>query len=81
MDKNSKTGGMTGSVTPSTALLNQRLAISPGPRMLDASEIKLLRLSKREIACQMRGYHGTKPLPLHPMRTKTDSGGGQTSDG
>jgi hypothetical protein len=45
-----KTGGKTASVTVSTALLNQRLAISNAPRMLTPSEIKLLRQSKSEIA-------------------------------
>ena len=50
MEKNSKHGGMPGSVTPSTASLNQKLATSSGPRMLTASEIALLRKSKREIA-------------------------------
>lgn len=50
MDKTSKTGGSTGSVTPSTALLSQRLAISNAPRMLTPSEIELLQLSKKEMA-------------------------------
>jgi hypothetical protein len=47
---NSRPGGDTGSVTPSTRLLNQKLGTSPAPRMLTASEIALLRQSKREIA-------------------------------
>lgn len=50
MEKISKSGGKNGSVTPSTALLNQRLGISPTPRMLTPSEIALLRQSKQEIA-------------------------------
>ena len=36
-------------LTPSTALLNQRLATFSGPRMLTEYEIKLLRQSKMEI--------------------------------
>lgn len=49
MDPNSKTGGDTNSVTPSTRLLNQKLGTSLEPRMLTTSEIALLRQSKREI--------------------------------
>lgn len=45
-----KTGGKKSSVSPSTALLNQRLGTSPAPRMLTPSEVELLRQSKREIA-------------------------------
>ena len=47
--KNLRPGGENVSVTPSTALLNQRLAISSAPRMLEPSEIDLLRKSKEEI--------------------------------
>ena len=54
MDPNSKPGGRSASVTPSTALLNQKLATSPGPRMLTQSEIALLRKSKQEIAEKFR---------------------------
>ena len=50
MDKNLKTGGSSASLTPSTRLLNQKLATSPGPRRLTSSEIELLRQSKQEIA-------------------------------
>ncbi len=46
-----KTGGRPGSVTPSTALLNQKLATSNAPQMLTPSEIELLR---REIAVRVR---------------------------
>jgi hypothetical protein len=42
---NLSNGGKITSVTPSTRLLNQRLAISPGPRMLTPSEIDLLSKS------------------------------------
>ncbi len=52
MAQNSKTGGKTDSVTPSTRLLNQKLGISPAPRRLTPSEIELLLQSKRELAEQ-----------------------------
>jgi hypothetical protein len=45
----SKHSGMKTLVTPSTALLNQKLGISPVPRMLTQSETELLRQSKREM--------------------------------
>lgn len=45
---NSSNGGATSLVTPSTALLNRKLATSKGPRMLTPSEIDLLRQSKKE---------------------------------
>ena len=54
MEKNLKTGGKKGLVTPSTALLNQRLATFSKPRMLTEYEIKLLRQSKGEIAEAIR---------------------------
>lgn len=54
MDQNSNSGGANDSVTPSTALLNQKLGISPAPRMLTASEIELLLRSKREIQARLR---------------------------
>ena len=47
---NSSNGGATSLVTPSTALLNRKLAIWKGPRMLKPSEIDLLRRSKKEMA-------------------------------
>jgi hypothetical protein len=50
MEQSLKPGGQLDSVTPSTRLLNQKLGISPAPRMLTASEIELLRQSKKEIA-------------------------------
>lgn len=50
MGRTSKSGGSDGSVTPSTALLNQKLATLSAPRMLTASEIALLRQSMLEIA-------------------------------
>ena len=50
MANNSNNGGKSGSVTPSTALLNRKLGTSPTPRMLKPSEIALLRRSKQEIS-------------------------------
>ena len=44
----------TSLVTPSTALLNRKLAIWKGPRMLKPSEIDLLRRSKKEMAEALR---------------------------
>jgi hypothetical protein len=52
--KSSKFVGKTGSVTPSTALLNQKLDTFQTPRMLTPSEIELLRKSKREIKVALR---------------------------
>lgn len=49
-----KSDGTSGSVTATTALLNQKLAISNAPRMLTPSEIMLLKQSKREIAARIR---------------------------
>ena len=40
-----------------TALLNQKLGISPAPRMLTPSEIELLRRSKQEMAEAYRTRH------------------------
>ncbi|MCK9368156.1 MAG: hypothetical protein M0P72_13570 [Metallibacterium scheffleri] len=50
MEKTWKPGGSPGSVTASTALLNQKHATSNEPRTLTPSEIELLRRSKQEIA-------------------------------
>jgi hypothetical protein len=49
MEENLKNGGRKSSVTPSTALLNQRLDTFSKPRMLTEYEIGLLRQSKKEI--------------------------------
>ena len=49
-DGTSRSGGAPSSVTPSTALLNRKLGISPAPRMLTRSEVALLRQSAKEIA-------------------------------
>lgn len=54
MAKISKCGGKTGSVTPSTVLLNQKLDTFQTPRMLTPSEIELLRKSKREMAARFK---------------------------
>ena len=57
--RSSQTGREQVSLTPSTALLTQRLRLSPGPRMLTASEIALLRASKREMLEQLGEIHAT----------------------
>ena len=49
-ERSLKTGGATGSVTPSTALLNRRLGISPAPRMLTPYEVDLLQQSNQEVS-------------------------------
>ena len=54
METRLKSGGTSGSVTASTALLNQKLATSNAPRMLTPSEIVLLKQSKREIALRIK---------------------------
>jgi len=58
MEENVKTDGRKGLVTPSTALLNQRLATFSKPRMLTEYEKKLLRQSKVEIAEAIRNMDG-----------------------
>ena len=62
MGKNLKSGGRTGSFTPSTALLNQRLDTFSKPRMLTEYEIKLLRQSKKEIGEALRERFKEKSL-------------------
>ncbi len=54
MEKCLNSGGKTKSDTPSIDLLNQRLGISPAPRMLTESEKKLLRQGADEIAAVVR---------------------------
>ena len=49
-DRTSRSGGGNVSATPSIALLNRRLGISPAPRMLTPYEIDLLRQSAKEVA-------------------------------
>jgi hypothetical protein len=61
MATNSKTGGDTNSVTPSTRLLNQKLGTSPALRMLTPSEIDLLRQSKQEIALRVAEIMAKRP--------------------
>ena len=66
MEPEKSTGRTSGSdgapslITPSTALLNRRLGISPAPRMLTRSEIDLLRQSAREIAQATREALGSR---------------------
>ncbi len=55
MEQNLKSGGKSDSITPSTLLLNQKLGILSAPRMLQPSEIVLLRQSKQEIASKVAG--------------------------
>ena len=50
MTPTSKNGGKNTSATPSIALLNRRLGTSPAPRMLEQSEIDLLRQCAEEVA-------------------------------
>ena len=45
---------MSGWVTATTALLNQKLATSNAPRMLTPSEIVLLKQSNQEIALRIK---------------------------
>ena len=54
MEKNLKSGVTSGSITATTALLNQKLATSDAPRMLTPSEIVLLKQRKREIAARIK---------------------------
>ena len=49
MEKTSKNDEKRIGITPSTALLNRALGISPAPRMLTPYEIKLLRQSVQEV--------------------------------
>ena len=55
MDDTLRRGGLNTSATPSIALLNQKLGTSPAPRMLEQSEIDLLRKSKEEVFKVGRG--------------------------
>ncbi len=57
MNRILKTGGTIVSVTPSTALLNRKLATLKEARMLTPSEIELLRKSKQEIGDELRRYY------------------------
>ena len=50
MERNSKPGKWSSSLTPATGLLSEKLGIPPEPRRLTPSEIALLRQSKQEIA-------------------------------
>lgn len=56
MGTNSKPGGSTASLTPSTRLLIQKLGISPAPRALTPHEVALLRQSKQEIALRVAEF-------------------------
>ena len=66
-DETSRSGGGSISATPSTALLNRRLGISPAPRMLTPYEIDLLRRSAREIAAATQeAFTGRGNQKAHP---------------
>ena len=67
-DRASTSGGETGSLTASTALLKRRLGVSPASRMLTPYEIGLLRRSKREMA-DIVG----KALAAHPLDGDSDA--------
>lgn len=79
MAKQLNIGGSSDSVTPSTRSLNQKLGTSPIPRTLSASEIGLLRQSKREIhRTSVSGKFLLKtnesaldPAPLKPVMKKS----------
>ena len=60
MTRTSSSDGKTTSVTPSTALLIEKLGTSPAPRMLTPSEIELLRQSAKEIAETVREVLASK---------------------
>lgn len=49
MDDTLRHDDLNTSPTPSIVSLNQKLGISPAPRMLEQSEIALLRKSKEEV--------------------------------
>ena len=49
-DRNSRIGGLSSLATPTIALLNRRLGVSPAPRMLTPYEIDLLRRCAKETA-------------------------------
>jgi hypothetical protein len=65
MENDLKIGGITGSASDLTALQSLKHVICLTPRMLTASEIKLLRQSKVEIAqrvSELAGLHrGSNP--------------------
>jgi len=63
MERDSKIGGIKGSASDLTALQSLKHVICLTPRMLTASEIKLLRQSKVEIArrvSELARLHGNK---------------------
>ena len=60
MDNDLKIGGITGSASDLTALQSLKHVICLTPRMLTASEIKLLRQSKVEIAQRVSELAGLR---------------------
>ena len=72
MAKIEKCGGKTDSVTPSTALLGQRLATLQTPRMLTLLEMELLRKSKREMAARFKELSNRRrDSPVLPVTTRS----------
>ena len=65
MEKTLRSGGGTILGTPSIALLNQKLGTSPAPRMLEQSEIDLLRKSKEEIFEYRHEFPANKNNVIH----------------
>ena len=60
MEKDSKIAGIKGSASDLTALQSLKHVICLTPRMLNASEIKLLRQSKVEIAHRVSELAGLR---------------------
>lgn len=64
-ENTSKNGGGSISATPSIALLNRKLGISPTPRMLTKSEIELLKQSELEVAQVTREVLANRNVTSH----------------
>lgn len=62
MARTAKDSGGNTSLTPSVALLNQRLGTSPAPRMLEPPEIDLLRRCAEEVAQVAQEVFASKKL-------------------
>ncbi len=76
MAKQLNTGGSNDSVTLSTRSLNQKLGTSPTPRTLSASEIGLLRQSKREIritSVSVKSFSKANQSALDPAPLKSSA--------
>ena len=73
MDNNLKIGGITGSASDLTALQSLKHVICLTPRMLTASEIKLLRQSKVEIAQRVSELAGLRSGSNPSVERATDT--------